>query len=238
MTPPPKTLPATAGLALAFGLSLGGAARADDDFQAWPTVQVTGKVRPDGLAAYAEGQLRLNDDAGRVLLKIVRLGLGKEWTDGHNVYGGYAWYESDPLGRPRNTEHRMWQQLGYPILKRGPLQLTGRMRLEQRFREDLPDAAFRMRQMLRAQYKLGDGTRAPSLVAHSELFTEFADTRWGVKARAYDQVRTFAGVRTPFTQKIAVEAGYLNQTLNGRDRNGLDRGGPNHILLATLAMSW
>ena len=209
-----------------------------DDLQAWPTVLATGKVRPDGLAVWAEGQVRLNDGVGRVLLKIARLGVGKEWADGRSVYGGWSWYQAEPLGRAGTDEHRAWEQLGYPVLRRGRLQVTGRMRLEQRFREDAPDTAWRMRQMLRAQWRLGDATASPSLVAHSELFTEFADTRWGVKARAYDQVRTFVGVRAPISRKLAVEAGYLNQTLNGRDRNGGDRGGPNHILSATLACAW
>ena len=208
------------------------AAAVGDDLQAWPQILTTGAVRPDGLAVWAESQLRLDDDIGRVLQKNARLGLGWEGRGGHSVYGGWAWLQTTPRGGATTDEHRVWQQLGYPILKRGRMQVTGRMRLEQRFREEAPGTAHRLRQMLRAQYRLGEAG-APSLVAHSELFTEFADTRWGVKARAYDQVRSFAGVRLPVSPKLAVETGYFNQTFAGRERDG-----PNHIWLTTLAFNW
>ncbi len=203
-----------------------------DDLQAWPTLQATGKVNGSGLAVWAEGQVRFNDDVGRVLFKIARLGVGKAWEDGHALYGGWAWYQNDPLGGAETDEHRTWEQLGYPILKRGRLEVTGRMRLEQRFREEAPDVAHRMRQQVRAQYRLG-AAGSPALVAHSELFTEFADTRWGVKARAYDQARTFGGVRLPLAKKASLETGYMAQTLNGEGR-----GGTNHIWFTTLGFAW
>lgn len=208
-----------------------GAARADD-LQAWPTIQATGPVRADGLAVWADSQLRINDDIGRVLQKNARLGLGKEWKDGRSFYGGWAWLQTTPLGAGTNNEHRIWEQLGYPVLSRGRWRVTGRMRLEQRRREGAPDTAWRMRQMLRATYRLG-GEGSPSLLAHSEFFTEFADTRWGVHARGYDQVRSFAGVRLPVNRKLAVETGYFNQSFGGSER-----GGPNHIWLTSLAFTW
>ena len=202
---------------------------AAEDVQAWPGLLVSGAPRPGGVAVWGEAQLRFDDDVSRLLNKNLRVGIGREWEGGRSLYGGYAWFQTDQLGRSTTHEHRTWQQAGFPLLRRGPLRVTARLRLEQRFREEAADVAWRLRSQVRLVRRLG-GEDAPGLVLQSELFTEFADTRWGVRARAYDQVRTFAGVNLPLSKKLSLDTGYQNQSYAGDERSG-----PNHIWLTQAA---
>lgn len=201
-----------------------------DDIQAWPGVTATGPVRGN-LGVWFESQLRFDDDVSRTLNRNARLGLGWDDGDGGSAYLGYAIFRATPQGQPANTEHRSWEQFAYKLGNVGKVRLSGRSRLEQRFREGRDDEAWRMRQMVRGVLPLG-GRTAPSLVLQSEVFIEFADTSWQVK-EGFDQLRTFGGVRLPVRDKVAVEAGYLNQSGLGPGRVGT-----NHIAQVTLAINF
>lgn len=208
---------------LACALLLATPAHADE--QVWLGTFAQGPVS-GRLVTWLEVQPRLTNEASRLGQTILRPGLGIELAPATTFIIGYAYIETNPIGRPAVREHRPWQQFqtrlaGTP----GKAVLVSRTRLEQRFVEGEDDDAMRLRQFLRGQVWVGSGL---SLIAFSEAFIGFESTRWGQRA-GLEQVRTFAGLGIPLDKRFTLEAGYLNQRLirPGRD-------GQNHILNLNL----
>ena len=140
---------------------------------------------------------------------------------------GYVYARTGFANTRSNEEHRAWQQVGYRLLRRDGALLTGRTRLEQRFRVGASgDVGWRLRQQVRLQLPLQE-SKAAALV-WNETFVQLNDTRWGARG-GVDQVRTFVGASFPLTRTRSVEPGFLNQTIF---RIGSER--VNHIALAAF----
>ena len=104
--------------------------------------------------------------------------------------------------------------------------LSGRTRLEQRFRDSDNDTGVRLRQFFRWSHKLGDTQY--SAVLWDELFVALNDAEWGQRD-GIDQNRAFAGLAWQPNSRLRLEAGYLH--------NSIRRPGPNptnHTFALTL----
>lgn len=214
-----------AGTALFWGA---GAARAEEDAQAWASVVASGSVRGD-LFLWLEGQARATNDVGGGSQFIVRPAVGARiGRDAHAVVG-YAYVRTDPEGGMVTHEHRPWQQVQFvPVrLKGGAPLIISRTRLEQRMLEGRDGVGWRLRQFIRVQVPIAK-SGAVQAVAFTEGFFNLNDTRWGVRD-GIDQWRTFVGVGFPVAGRIRLEPGYLNQRIN---RPGNDR--VNHVLSTTM----
>jgi len=198
---------AAAALAASGLLAAGQAQAADEDVQAWSTVQATKSLSKRTLLA-VDVQTRFNEDASRLGQLIVRPSVGYRLDDTKVVSAGYAYIRTSALGRAPTHEHRSWEQLSFRLAGdgKGPT-LTGRTRLEQRWIEDRDGTGWRVRQQVRFTAPLQDKVR---VVAWTEPFVGLNQTGWGQRDGLH-LWRSFAGVSVPVSKTVAIEPGYLHQ---------------------------
>lgn len=197
------------------------------DVQSWNTLVVQGPV--DGnLLLWAEVQPRFTNDVSRLGQMIVRPGLGVRLKSDIDLWAGYHFQHNNPAAGASSNEHRFWQQVSAPIIrKNNGFALLTRWRLEQRTFEGRVDTGWRLRLLFRIQQPLeGVGSGGP--LAWSETFVAFNSTDWGARG-GFDQQRAFVGWLQPLGRQLNLEAGYMYQHLN---RPGPDPG--NHIISLTL----
>lgn len=213
-------------LILHLGLSAAPALASDHDQQLWSTVAATGRVSRDTDIA-AEINARYGDGVSRLTQFVVRIGIIRRVAPAVAVAGGYVYARASRPGGPTTHEHRAWQQIAFTLQQGDSAPtLTARTRAEQRFREGERATAWRVRQQLRIQLPLGGGPIAA--VLFQETFLAVNATDWSGRA-GVEQLRAFAGLNRPPTNRIAIETGYLNQRLI---RRGADQ--VNHIGLVNL----
>jgi hypothetical protein len=200
---------------------------AAQDVQSWNTLLVQGPV--DGkLLLWAEAQTRLSNDLDRVGTVIGRVGLGVRTKNDIDFHAGYQYQHNNPAPGISSDEHRFWQQVMGPVLRRqNGFALITRWRLEERTFEGAQDTGLRLRVFWRVQMPLhGRGTAGPLLI--SETFVALNSTDWGARG-GFDQQRTFVGWLQPLSKRLNLEAGYMLQHLN-RPGNNPD----NHVINLTL----
>ena len=93
------------------------------------------------------------------------------------------------------------------------------------------ETGLRLRQMLKANKPL-EANPNFSFILSDEMFLNLNDTDWGVRS-GFDQNRLFLGAGYVFNPTVKLEAGYLNQYVNGAR---IDR--MNHILSSSLNISF
>ena len=200
---------------------------AAQDVQSWNTLVANGPAT-GRLLLWAEVQPRLTGDAGRLGQLIVRPGIGVRLKHDVDLYAGYHYQHNNPAPGVSSDEHRFWQQLLAPVLRRdNGLALITRWRLEQRTFEGAQDTGWRLRMLWRVQQPLkGPGTAGPLVWA--ETFVAFNSTDWGAW-RGFDQQRAFAGWLQPLGKRLNLEAGYMAQHVNRPGPNAT-----NHVISLTL----
>jgi hypothetical protein len=200
---------------------------AAQDVQSWNTLVAQGPV--DGkLLGWAELQARLEQDANRFGVGIVRVGVGLRLKNDIDLMLGYHYQYNDFGGGRTRDEHRGWQQVQVPLIRRANgFALINRWRLEERSIVGAQDLGWRLRMQWRLVQPLnGRGTAGPLL--QSETFVALNSTDWGARA-GFDQQRSFIGWLQPLSPRLNLEAGYMHVYLN---RPGRDQG--NHVINITL----
>jgi len=196
--------------------ALAPARAAEDDLNAWAAATASIDVGRKGVL-WLEAQTRFTDDASRLGQLLLRPAIGYKLDGTTTVFLGYAYVRTDPAGPALSKEHRVFQQVSFRLAGDGKgVTLTGRSRLEQRFREDKGGTGVRFRQQLRLTAPLEGQTRA---VAWTEPFIGLNSTAWG-QTSGVNVWRNFVGVSLPVGTGLSLEPGYLNQYVvrNGRDR--------------------
>jgi hypothetical protein len=110
----------------------------------------------------------------------------------------------------------------------GPV--TTRLRVDERFHPDGNEIGFRIRPLVRYNWRLGKGRPTP-FVSH-ESFWLPNSTRWGQRS-GYERMRNILGVALPLGRAVA-DIGYLNQYRPGRDGG---RGQMDHALNLQLTIN-
>lgn len=216
----------------ALVLVLVGAPALADDSQLWVAAAVNGPVRSDSrLLAQFDVQLRYRDDATEFEVFAARPALGWRFGGHVDAWVGYAYVTQRRAGTDV-VEHRAWEQLGYPLGEWFGGTLSGRTRLEQRTRRGASDTGWRFRQTFRYQHPWRADPRG-GWVIWDELAADLDDADWGQRS-GFEQNRAFFGAYWRFATPVKLEAGYLNQRVNGR-AGAVDR--TNHVLSVTLLMS-
>ena len=185
-----------------------------DDIQLWASAVTqgpiggTGRIRP---IAVVEIQQRLTNDLARPSLSLARVGLGVRLAPDTTVQAGYHFQHAYPAARLATSEHRLWQQLAFPVYRNPERLLIGaRLRLEQRWIAGAHDMGWRARAMLRVQLPAARiGPAVP--VLWGEALLPLDDTDWGQR-RSARQLRYFAGAVLPIDRRLTVEAGYMLRT--------------------------
>ncbi|ADK99992.1 DUF2490 domain-containing protein [Brevundimonas subvibrioides] len=187
-------------------------AAAQTDTQAWAAAFASGPVRDGGrVLVWWDAHARFREEGDRLDTTILRPGVGWRVSPRLDLWAGYAHVTLRRPG-PDGEEHRAWQQATYPIAGIAGGRLTGRTRIEQRFREGGDDTGWRVRQFVRWSRPVA--WPAVSVVLSNETFVGLNETDWG-QGDGYDQNRAFAGVGWQVTPTFRLEGGYMHQRING-----------------------
>jgi len=181
---------------------------------------------------HADVQLRSTDNLAQVQTLLLRGGLNVHINKKLIVTAGYAFIHNyRKLGEVTGyaPEHRIWEQLIYNHSIKTML-LTHRVRIEQRFiskiivvnnklETDGYATANRFRYFMRTVLPFKKPASAFSngmfAALQDEVFLNFAD-KSAVNGKAFDQNRFYLAIGYRFNKTFDLEAGYMNQYINGR----------------------
>ena len=177
-----------------------------------------------------ETQLRMRNWVGAVDLFAVRSLVGYDLTSKSSVWLGYAETPTFPVTGGVRQEHRLYQQyLWTSRVAGGTLSLRGRF--EQRAIETNSAMAFRIRGQVRytRPFKAGSHT---SLVVYDEVTAHLRQT--SITGKGFDQHRVFGGLIQAMGTMTRIEAGYINQYINGHGQSAR----MNHIVTTTVTLAF
>ncbi len=192
----------------------------DDDFQQWTIARLNHAIDEDwSLSFTARG--RFDEDASNG--KDVLLRPYVSWTgvdgvpliDSLTVMAGYDYLHSFD-GR---SEHRPWQSLHH-VVQRGPWRLVHRVRLDERFVEDVDPTLYRLRYRLRASRPIR-GSPWYGL-ASEEIFVNLNDDDEG-PLDGFEQNRFRLGLGRRIFGRLRAEGGYEFQYARRRADSGIFR---------------
>lgn len=143
---------------------------------------------------------------------MLRPAIGWRISDQFTAYLGYAHVITGTSDAVATNENRVFQQLNWTIGRIGAVAISSRTRLEERWRNDGADMAWRLREMIRLAVPVSTPAsgRPARALAWSETFIALNDADWKV-ASGFDQQRTFIGAELPILKSSTMEVGYLNQ---------------------------
>ncbi len=197
-------------------------AHAATDTQAWETLGVNVALG-DGWRASNELVVRTGDARG---LYEVEENAMIGYRLPHRAVTLWLGYTHDPQylhGHYAVMENRFRQQVSFDNLgKVGPIQISGRLRLEERWRPGIGATGWRLRPFVRLASPICGHTL---LVVSNESFVPLNHVPFQA-ITGLDRMRTFVGLATPLTRQFTLEAGYLNQ--HAFIRNGPDN--DDHVL--------
>lgn len=178
----------------------------DDDGEAWLTLAASGAISGRVLGQ-TEAVARFSNDRNGIYEAEIGGLLGFALTDRVSLWAGYARVPRYTSGGRAAVENRTRQQITADLGDLLGGDLSGRLRLEQRFRAG-GGIGWRLRPQLKfSQPVLKDRV---SLVLSHESFVSLNNTGWGQR-RGYERMRNFVGLQLPIADRLAAEVGYLNQ---------------------------
>jgi Protein of unknown function (DUF2490) len=201
----------------ASGLLIASPAAAGDS-QGWASASATIRLS-DRWSLSQDVTARFSDRRDGLYDLEANTLIGLRVTDSVTVWAGYDHDPQYAAGRFTIMEHRLPQILAIDrIAAIGSGKLSGRIRLEERWRDGLPGTGWRVRPYLRYALPI-ERSHKLSLVWSEEPF--FNMNRTGFQTvRGLDRLRSYAGVNAPLTKRLSVDVGYLNQ--RGFVRHGRD----------------
>jgi hypothetical protein len=226
-------LPTRTAVAAAFliGLALATPASAADDSQLWTGVSATVKLA-DKWRLSEDVTVRLSDRRDGLYEIESNTLLGYRLNKTVTVWGGYTHDPNYAAGQFTVMEHRAREQVTFDnVAKLGRGRLSGRVRLEQRWREGIDGPGWRVRPYLKYTLPLRAGGRT-ALVLSSEPFFNLNRTSFQ-RANGFDRVRNLIAVTTPVTKNITAEIGYLNQYASVRHGPDTD----DHVASLVLSLA-
>lgn len=200
-----------------------------DDFQHWETVNVTVNL-PDSFKLSSETVTRTSDARGFYEIEQ-NLMVGKKVSKVVTLWLGYTFDPQYSHGNFVRREHRFRQQVSFDgFAKLGKVRFSGRLRLEERWREGIAGTAWRLRPQIKAAMPFIGKT---TLSLASEEFIDLNNTAFQ-QVDDLERMRNSVTVTVPLSKKINFDFGYLNQ--HGFVRNGADT--HDHVLTAGLSATF
>jgi hypothetical protein len=222
-------------LAIVMALALLGSAApaiARDDAQLWTGASASVKLS-DKWRLSEEVTARFSDRRGGLYEVEINSLLGYRISKTVTVWAGYTHDPQYAAGDFTVMEHRAREQVTFDNLAQlGRAKLSGRIRLEQRWREGADGTGWRVRPYLKTTLPLTGGGRT-ALVISSEAFLNLNNAPFQ-RSTGFDRVRNLVAISTSVSNKVSVEAGYLNQYT--AVRNGPDS--DDHVASFTLSTSF
>ena len=173
-----------------------------------------------------EIQYRNFNGIGDLEQLLIRTGIGYDLTDNNNnILLGYGFILSKPYKngeKTENIEHRIFQQF-ITKQKFGRFNLQQRYRLEERFLED--DFRMRFRYYLGFNIPLSNKEMEPKtlyLSAYNEFFLH-------LNSPVFDRNRVYGALGFVINKNMKIEAGYMNQIQENKNRGQIQIGFYNNI---------
>ena len=181
-------------------------ALAKTDTQYWQTVLVNAKLTDDVVLSN-ETVFRSGDAKGFYEIEN-NLMVGYK-LDKHVTF--YLGYTADPLylkGSYTTMENRFRQQVSFDnFVVLGKAKLSGRLRLEERWRDGFSGTAWRLRPQVKLSVPVHGKT---ALNLSHESFIDL-NTNGFQKVSGEERMRNAITISTPIAKHFSLELGYLNQ---------------------------
>ena len=180
-----------------------------DDFQQW--VQVSAKVDVSDRVVLQNELVARFSGNGDGLYEIENaIMAGYELPGKVTVSAGYVHDPQYVAGEFTVMERRIREQIAIDDFATvGSARLSGRLRMEQRWRDGVAGTGWRARPYLKLSVPLG-GKADPTLNVSEEAFINLNNTSFQSK-NGLDRLRTAVSLSLPLTSALKLEAGYLNQ---------------------------
>lgn len=215
----------------AAATTLAAPASAADDAQLWTGGNVTVKLS-DHWRLSEEITARFSDHRNGLYEIESNTLLGYRLSKNVTLWAGYTHDPQYAAGDFTVMEHRAREQVTFDKLAElGGGKLSGRMRIEQRWREGLDGTGWRLRPYVKYALPVRKGSRT-AFVLSTEPFFNLNRTAFQ-RSTGLDRVRTFVGVSVPLAKTLAADVGYLNQ--HTFVRNGPDS--DDHVASVSLNLS-
>lgn len=217
--------------AAALSAAISTQALAAHDEQLW-TTQVVNVKLSDKWRIQEELTERFSDNRNGLYEVESNTLLGYRISKAVTVWGGYTHDPQYSAGHFTVMEQRLREQVTLDnVAKLGPGKLSFRMRMEERWRDNVAGTGWRLRPYVKYTIPLAKGSKT-ALVISSEPFINLNTTPFQ-KQDGLDRVRNLIGISTPLSNKLTAEIGYLNQ-------HGFVRSGPDtsdHVASISLSLS-
>jgi hypothetical protein len=207
-------------------------ALARDDAQLWTGVSGTIKLN-DKFKLSQEVTVRFSDNRNGLYEVESNTLLGYGVSKNVTLWAGYTHDPQYSAGDFTVMEHRIREQVTFDnMAKIGGGTLSGRLRLEQRWREGADGTAWRFRPYVKYNLPFRPGHKTALVLSH-ESFINLNNTSFQ-KVDGEERMRNLVAVTTPLSKNFNLEVGYLNQY--GFVPNGPDT--VDHVASVTLGVSF
>lgn len=190
-------------------LSIAGAASARSDSQFWLTTAATIKLS-DSWRLSEEITTRFSDDRDGLYEVEINSLVGYRLDKVTTLWAGYTHDPQYAGGDFTTMEHRAREQVTFDkFATLGSGNLSGRIRTEQRWRENADGTGWRLRPFIRYTIPFRSGGKA-GVTLTSEPFINLNTTSFQAKS-GLDRVRNLVAITTPIGKHLTGEFGYMNQ---------------------------
>ncbi len=196
-----------------------------NDLGAWYMYFGNNKISKK-LNLHNEIQYRNFDAIGDLEQLLIRTGIGYDLTENNNnVLVGYGFILSKPYvsgEKTENIEHRIFQQY-ITKQKFGRFNIQHRYRLEERILED--DFRMRFRYYLNLSIPINNKEMLPKTFyasVYNEIFLH-------LDSPVFDRNRVYCALGYVINKNMRIEAGYMNQIQENKNRGQIQIGFYNNI---------
>ncbi|MFC3158277.1 Protein of unknown function [Chryseobacterium arachidis] len=196
-----------------------------NDLGAWYMYFGNNKISKK-LNFHNEIQYRNFDAVGDLEQLLIRTGIGYDLSENNNnILLGYGFILSQPYvngEKTENIEHRIFQQY-ITKQKFGRFYLQHRYRLEERFLQD--DFRMRFRYFLGLNIPINNKEMLPKTFygsVYNEIFLH-------LNSPTFDRNRVYGALGYVINKNMRIEAGYMNQIQENRNRGQVQIGFYNNI---------
>ncbi|WP_298400319.1 DUF2490 domain-containing protein [Sphingobium sp.] len=196
-------------LSLIAALALPAAAHASEDEQLWTTTSATVKLS-DHWRLSQEIVARFSNDRNGLYEIESNTLLGYKVSKAVTVWAGYTHDPQYNGGDFTVMEHRGRQQVTFDnIAKIGPVSVSARMRVEERWREGIDGTAWRLRPYVKLVMPFKEGGKTALILSH-ESFFDLNKTNFQ-RVQGEERMRNLIAITTPLAKNVNAEIGYLHQ---------------------------
>ncbi|WP_303764161.1 DUF2490 domain-containing protein [Sphingobium yanoikuyae] len=190
-------------------MALPTTAHASEDEQLWTTTSATVKLS-DHWRLQQEIVARFSNDRDGLYEIESNTLVGYKLNKQVTVWAGYTHDPQYDGGDFTVMEHRAREQVTFDnILKLGPVSVSARMRMEQRWREGIDGTAWRLRPYVKMTLPFKEGGKTALVLSH-ESFIDLNKTNFQ-RVQGEERMRNLIAITTPLAKNVNAEIGYLHQ---------------------------